>query len=234
MRCKTLSLILLGALALSPLAKAQDVVSLHASSNSETSLAISPSSADAGTPVTLKADVQPTQGGPNATGTVSFFSYGYLLGTAPVKGTVATLIIDTRQVAPGEYSIKAHYSGDSNYQPSTSPYSHFSVSSFTNSQTSLASSPSSIDPGTVLNVKADVQPKQGGPSPTGTVLFFAAPANDLDDAVFLGSAPVKGTVAQINVPTRGVPPGKYALIAIYLGNNTYVGSFSNLSYIKVQ
>jgi hypothetical protein len=231
---KFLSLSLLGALALVPAAFAQDVaghvVTLTASSNSETSLAISPSTADAGTPIVMKADVQPTQGGPSATGTVGFYFGGYLLGTAPVQGTVAQLTLNSSNVPPGKFGITARYSGDKYYQPSTSGVVYVSVVSVTNSEVSLATSPSSIEPGNYLTLKADVQPKQGGASPTGTVLFFGG-----DNGIYyLGSAPVYGTVAQLSLKVTGVPAGTYPIVAVYLGNSTYLASISNASYVTVQ
>jgi hypothetical protein len=220
----------MGCLALVPLAQAQEAtvtVGLTASSNSETSLAISPSSVDAGTPVTFKADVQPTQGGPNATGTVSFFYDGYLLGTAPVVGTVATLNFSSSNIPAGTYGIKAYYGGNTKYQPSTSSAAYFTVVCSTNSQTSLSASPGSVEPGNPITLTADVQPKQGGPSATGTVLFFI-------DNNYVGSATIKNTVAILSVPTGGAAKGKYSINAIYLGAGPYLASASNTAYVTVE
>jgi hypothetical protein len=63
------------------------------------------------------------------------------------------------------------------------------------------------------------------------VLFFAGD----DGAIYLGSATVKGTVAQLSGPVpAGTPAGTYPIVALYLGNGTYLASLSNVSYVTVQ
>ena len=233
MRRTLVSLSLLGALSLVPFAYSQQashIASLSVASNSEISLAISPTLVDSGTPVTLKADVQPTQGGPNATGTVGFYFGGLQIGTAPVSGTVAVLQLDTRAIPNGTFAVTARYNGDSYYQPSVSQPNYFSVVLFSNTNITLASSPSNVDPGTPVVLKADVQPIQGGPNATGYVAFFAGPYGN----IYLGSAPISNTVATLSVPTRNIAKGAYPTYAIYLGNSIYKPSISNPSWIYVQ
>jgi hypothetical protein len=235
MRRTILALSLFGALAAAPWAQAQTATQsagfgFSVASNSEVSLAISPTTVDAGKVVTFKADVQPTQGGPSATGYVTFY-YGALeLGKAEVKNTVATLKLNSGSLPQATYAITAKYSGDTFYQPSVSQPNYFSVVTSTNSQTSLASSPSSVQPGTPVVLKADVQPLQGGPNATGYVLFFAGE----NGQVYLGFAPVQGTVAQLTIPTANIKAGSYPTYAIYLGDKKYLPSISEPSYVYIQ
>jgi len=51
------------------------------------------------------------------TGSVSFFDLGAFLLSPPLNNGIATLPVD---LAPGTHQISAHYSGDSNFSPSTS------------------------------------------------------------------------------------------------------------------
>jgi hypothetical protein len=71
------------------------------------------SPAPAGSPVTFTVTVPP-----GATGTVSFYDGTTLLGTATISGGKATLT--TSALAVGTHSITAVYSGDANYNGTTS------------------------------------------------------------------------------------------------------------------
>ncbi len=77
----------------------------------------------AGQPVKVTATVQPTPAyGYTATGTVTFYDNGNLLGSAPVKNGAAILTTTTLPV--GVDTITASYSGDANFTSSqSSPYS---------------------------------------------------------------------------------------------------------------
>ncbi len=212
-----------------PEARCQDVqqpVTLTAQAASTTGLAISPDSADNGTAVTFTANVTPVQGKPAPTGTVGFYFGDYLLGSAPVKNGTATLDFSTVPVPNGTFPITATYNGDANYQPSHSGGHNLHIRCDSNSQTSLAASPSQIYPGTPINLQADVQPRQGGPSPTGIVLFF-------DGDHYLGYANVKGTVANFTVSTRYFHSGTAYFAAVYLGDKIYLPSLSNTSWSYV-
>lgn len=79
-------------------------------------LAVTPNPVVAGNAVTMTATV--TAG---ATGTVTFFDGATALGTAPIGGTTATLIIGTLSLlTTGSHNITAHYNGDANHTPVTS------------------------------------------------------------------------------------------------------------------
>ncbi|WP_263409943.1 NHL domain-containing protein [Terriglobus tenax] len=70
-----------------------------------------------GQAVTLSATVTP-QGVGNATGLVSFYDGGALLGTQPLSANVATLT--TTSLSAGTHLITAVYAGDANFGGSTS------------------------------------------------------------------------------------------------------------------
>ena len=233
MRNKLFALSFLAALFVAPLAQAQDVVRhftpLVGTAGSETSLAVSPSSIFEGTPVTLKADVQPTNGGPSPTGTVSFYLFGgYLLGSAPVEGTTASLTLPTLKLGTGKYFIDAVYSGDKNYKGSTSSDSYFTVTCDTNSTSDMSASPSSLKPGGIVTLATDVSPNQGGPIPTGTVLFFET------HGTYLGSAPLIAGVATLKVSTAGIAPGTYTVVSVYQGSSIYLPSTSEIDTVVVE
>jgi hypothetical protein len=79
-------------------------------------LAVTPNPVVAGNAVTMTATV--TAG---ATGTVTFFDGATALGSAPIGGTMATLVIGTLSpLTPGSHNITAHYNGDANHTPMTS------------------------------------------------------------------------------------------------------------------
>ena len=79
-----------------------------------TALAINPTSAQYGDPVTLTATVTPSA----ATGLINFVEGSIVLGTGTVSGGVATLT--TTAIHAGAYTIKADYLGDGNFGDSTS------------------------------------------------------------------------------------------------------------------
>jgi hypothetical protein len=227
MRMKFSALTLAAALAVIPMAAMAQSgdntvkMSTTGTSPSATSLAVSPSSVDRGTTVMMHAVVEPTQGGSAPTGTVSFFVYAYCIGTVDVSNYSAVLNLDSWEFAPGKYPITAKYSGDKQYQPSSSPAETMNITGSTNSQTSLAVSPGSVESGSKVTLTADVQPTQGGPSATGTVLFFV-------DNWYMGSAKLKNTVAAISVSSNGMKTGKHTVWAWYLGcvDSNYLPSYS--------
>ncbi len=179
-----------------------------------------------GTPMHIQAVVEPTQGGPTPTGEVDFYFGTYNFASADLHNNEADVILDTRHVPPGVISIYAIYRGDSNYTGSTSNVATFTLIGQPNSQTSLAISPSSVHQGASVTMTADVQPREGGSSPTGQVLFFSG-------SMYLGSAYLNGTVASLTRSTASVPLGKYSVYAIYAGDNNYVASRSPLESITV-
>jgi hypothetical protein len=107
------------------------------STSTQTSVQSSSSVVAAGQVATLTASVTATSSGNSPTGTVKFFAGQTQVGTATLASsqitqgvTVATAALLTTQLPSGQDSITAQYSGDTNYQSSTSPAISVNVSAF--------------------------------------------------------------------------------------------------------
>jgi hypothetical protein len=169
-----------------------DPVSLTAAPvNTALTLTASPNSAIlSGDSVLLTATLSPFTVGPPTTTTdgelVNFFSGAMLLGSGHLLSGVATL---TTTVLPiGTDSLTAVFSGDSNYNPSTS-----SVLSLTVSTITIASSlnPSTFGQSVTFTATTVL------PSKTGTVTF-------LDGSTSIGSSSLSGGVAVLTTSTLAV------------------------------
>jgi hypothetical protein len=230
MRRILLSLSLLS-LAIVPAVHAQDVVAHKiktlTTAPSATSLAVSPSWVFNGTPVTLKADVQPTEGGPTPTGTVTFYGNGFELGTATLSGTTASLTVPTFYLPQGTYEITAVYSGCNSYASSKSGQVAVYVSSESNSTSDMAASPSSLKQGGTVTFATDVSPNQGGSIPTGIVKFYEIHGS------YIGEATLVWGVATLNVSTASISPGTYQIYSVYQGSTIYEPSTSETDTIVV-
>jgi len=79
-------------------------------------LSASANSVAYGTPINLTATITGTSGTP--TGTVTFYNGNAMAGTGTVTGGVATFVLNN--LATGNYSLTAKYSGDSNDSSATS------------------------------------------------------------------------------------------------------------------
>src|SRR4051812_43780358 len=109
-----------GVLCAAPLASASATVSINVvKAGSTTALQSSANPTVYGTPVTLTATVTPVPAGSDVVaGSVSFMDGATTIGSAPVNAGVATLA--TSALTAGAHSITAVYSGDSNFNTSTS------------------------------------------------------------------------------------------------------------------
>jgi hypothetical protein len=85
-----------------------------ATTSTTTTLTSSPNPSKSGRPVTFIATVSPS----TATGTVLFFDGSTLLGTSPLVGGQASF--STSSLSAGKHSITAAYSGNTNFNGSTS------------------------------------------------------------------------------------------------------------------
>ena len=73
-----------------------------------------------GDTITVVSTVTPNSSGPTPTGTVSFYTNGTLIGTAPVQSN-GTAVLTTSALVVGTNAITAVYSGNSLYSESTAP-----------------------------------------------------------------------------------------------------------------
>lgn len=178
-----------------------------------TSLAISPTSAVYGTPVTLTASVSSDTPG-TIDGTVVFYNGNLAIGTATVDANgLASLTLSN--LSGGTRSITAIYSGSSSYDPSLTPVTSLVISPYNTSLT-LNLSAANIVTGQSPTVTATATIAPGGAAPTGTVSFYK-------NGVFINSASFDSngvaTATIFNSSTAEV--GTFDITATYNASTNY-------------
>ena len=177
----------------------------------------SPTATTYGNSVMLSATGLPS----GATGTVIFTSGGNTL----CSGTVSTgsASCSTGTLAPATYPVTATYSGDTNYQGSTSTTS-FTISKVTPSLTATA--PANATVGSAISPSSVSATLASGASPSGTVTFevfgpqSSAPTDCTSGGTTVGTATVSGD-GTYN-PSSGFTPsdaGDYWWYASYNGDS---------------
>lgn len=165
--------------------------------------------------------VSPATG--EATGTVQFYSNGTALGTAvDVSDNVAEYT--TSSLPTGTSSITAVYSGDTNYNGSTSAV-YNQVISLGSTMTVISVSNPNPAAFQVDSFTAVVSPTSGLGTPTGTVTFYSAAGTDL------GSATLSSGQATLSNVT--LPIGQQLVYAIYSGNTNFTASTSKAASVLV-
>jgi hypothetical protein len=173
--------------------------------NSTTTLASSLNPSAYGLSVTFTATVSST----TATGTVTFKDGTTTLGTGNVTSGKATFTISTLTI--GSHSITGVYSGDSNYNTSTS--SKLTQTVKQGSSATVSSSTNPAPSSAPVTFTAIVSPSAA----TGTVTF-------MDGSTSLGTGTLSGGVASFTTSSLAV--GSHSITAVYGGDNNYVGSTS--------
>ncbi|HZR29869.1 MAG TPA: Ig-like domain-containing protein, partial [Terriglobales bacterium] len=158
--------------------------------------------------------VAPGSGTP--TGTATFFDGVTSLGpgTLDINGK-ATL--STAALAVGSHSITASYSGDGNFNASTSPAITQTVNPGTTT-TSVGTSGTPSVFGNSVTFTATVVVATGAGTPTGTVTFK-------DGATTLGSGAVNGS-GHATFATALLAAGGHSITAVYNGDANFTGSTS--------
>jgi hypothetical protein len=205
----------------------------------------SPSASVTGQLVNFTATITPASGVFSAvpTGTVTFSQNGTIMGTSTVtvSGGVATasLLVPSAGVLPlpdGTDLISASYTGDSNYNASSSPATlglgaFQQIVSKASTTTVLSSSSNSSVVGQNVTLTAIVTVNlPGGGSPTGFVTFNNTVAGVVTPLCTLAPLnPVGGAGNQfiaLCTPTTTLPLGNLQLTAVYSGDSNYLGSTS--------
>jgi large repetitive protein len=172
-----------------------------------------------GQSVTMTATVTPAFSG-TPTGTVTFYDGGSVLASEPllVNGQFTQAVYSTAQLQPGPQNLTAVYSGDSNYQGSSSAVYAQQVLIPTSTAVSSNQNPSLV--GQNVTFTATVSPTFAG-TPTGTVTFYSG-------TTLLGSAPlvINGAVYQAAYSTAQLPVGTQTITAIYGGDSNFGRSSS--------
>jgi hypothetical protein len=155
--------------------------------------------------VTLTATVSPN----SATGTMQFLDGSAILGTVAVSAGSASFTASG--LAPGSHSIASVYSGDANFNSSTSAALIQVVKGA--STVTLTSSAGTITYGQSVQFMASLSP---GAS-TGSVQF-------LDGSTLLGTVTLSSGTAVLAVP--GLAVGSHSVTASYSGDGVYNASAS--------
>lgn len=185
--------------------------------STSTSLTNVPDTTVFGQPVTLTATVSALA--PSlavVTGIVQFFDGAVSVGTAPLSGGVATLVVSSLSV--GTHSLTAQYLASANFLTSTSAAQTQTVGQASTS-TVLGNAPTtSVFGQPVLLVAGVLVNAPGAGTPSGNVEF-------LDGSTVLGTAPVDG-LGFASLTTTAIPVGVRSLTARYVGDTSFQGSTS--------
>ncbi|WP_211349915.1 GH92 family glycosyl hydrolase [Rarobacter faecitabidus] len=189
-----------------------DSVSVTVSKAASTvSVAASATGVNVGGSVTLTATVAP----PAATGTVTFKSGATVLGSQAV--TAGTAQIELTDLAAGDLTVTAEFSGDGTYASSTSAPVTVSVGKLVPTVT-LATSSTSVIEGSAVSLSAAVPADA-----TGTVTFH-------EGANQVGTGAIANGVATASVT---LPVGAHELTAQYAGDSRYAAGVSNVVTVTV-
>ena len=174
-----------------------------------TSLAVSPSSAAIGAPVTLTATVSSLGGTPS--GLVSFFDGNVFLDMRPLVNGVATY--ETSFPSAGVHTLTARFDGGPGFL--ASPFSNLAHVTVTKAQpiTEVTATSYYITPSRAITIVATVEGTFG--TPAGSVTFW-------DGVTSLGARALANGSASMTFTS--LTPGTHTFRATYAGNGTYAAS----------
>lgn len=168
-----------------------------------------------GQAVTFTATVASGVGTP--TGTITFMDGATALGTGALNAS-GQATFNTAALAVGSHSVTAVYSGDAQYNTSTSA-SVLQMVHKAATTTTLVSSPHPATVGQVVTLSASVSVvAPGAGAPTGIVTF-------IDGATTLGTSALDAT-GQAMLSTSSLTVGAHSLSAVYSGDAQFNGSAS--------
>jgi trimeric autotransporter adhesin len=197
-----------------------------------TALSVSPAAPQAGFPTTLTATVSNAGNGTGTygfTGNVSFFDNGKLLGSSAVSTNQATLTVTL--FGNVVHAITASYSGDANWNPSTSAAQSLSTSLLPSLLTLGSNIPTNSSGLAGLNVifTATVSSLVAAVAdPTATITFYDTFNGSV---ILLGSSTLvpEGPSQSIAVlSTTNLLAGVHSVYAIYSGDNTFLTATSSV------
>ena len=202
-----------------------------------TTVSASPSAPQAGQPISLVATVANAGNGTGTytfTGSVSFFDSGKLLATTPVATNQATTTVTLS--GNRTHNIIAVYTGDSNWNTSTSGAVAVSPTILPDALTvsSSVTSSSSLAGENIIFTGSVVTDITYGTGPTGTISFF----DTFNGAVVqLGNATTlvaNGPTASIALfTTTGLLPGLHRIYAQYSGDDNYASATSPVMQLSL-
>lgn len=193
------------------------VTTLSASIVTQTTLRAVPTSAPAGSEISLTALVSPAAGTPVPTGTVKFKNGTATLGTVTLNGT-GQATLSTKALAVGTHAITAAYSGSADDRASTSNAVAVTVTPRIATATSLSVDPVAATSGTPIHFVATVRPISGTTIPAGRVAFKSGTTK-------IGSAALDAAGTAILTSAK-LAVGAREITATYAGDAGYLGSSS--------
>ena len=195
-------------------------------------------------PVTLTTWIQDPRALPALTvtpsGTVTFYANGKAIPGTPTYSmgsngvflyTTATLV--TTFSSPGTYTLSAAYSGDQNYQASTSPTSSL-VLLYPAPGISLTPASQTVAPGSSITVNALVDTTNKTVHPTGTITFVTQSSGViLAGPVTCASATDNTGNFACQAAATFTVNSSLGIVANYSGDTNYPVSFSPVAFISV-
>lgn len=177
-----------------------------------------------GTPQAFTVAVTPGSGSGTPTGTITLLNDA---GTA-VEGSAtlaaATLAGTATNLPAGDYSVHAHYNGDTVFAPADSSPIIVSITRATPTA-QLTSAVVAVAPGTPVTLQFSLQTPSGAIPPTGTVQFL-----DTTKPATLCTLSLAATCTTTALITAGI----HTLTAIYSGDGNYLPATSPSLQLTVQ
>jgi hypothetical protein len=161
--------------------------------------------ANYGTPVTFTAQTPAS-----ATGSMTFYDGGTIIGTGTISGGVATYT--TNALGTATHNITASYGGDSNYLPAVSAVLS-EVIIRTSATVTLTSSVTPSSYGNLVTFTFTATGVAGLATPTGIVVLT-------DGVNWLASPPLDAS-GQARFSTASLLSGSHTLTAVYGGDVNY-------------
>lgn len=182
-----------------------------------------------GEPLEVKAEITAVNPGETLpSGVVNFTLDGVTQGTRDVtEGSPSTATMQMTLPSSGAHNIQAMYSGDVNYDNSTSPVVIVTIKSKGATVTTLSAMPVTLTPNTAETLTATVAPENNPGSNslaiTGTVSFY-------DGVTLLGSPvpvnPVSGVFTATLTGVKLSTTVAHIITAVYTGDSNWLTSSS--------
>ena len=166
-------------------------------------------------PITFTATVSTAPGLGTPTGTVTFLDGGVSIGTGTLAGGTATFT--TAALSLATHTITVSYSGDNNFQGSSSAALSQTVNQGATSTTVTSSANPSVFGQSVTFTTTVAASAPAAGTPTGTVTF-------LDGGVSIGTGTLAGGTATFT--TAALSLATHTITVSYSGDNNFQGSSS--------
>jgi hypothetical protein len=203
--------------------------------NTLTTLTVNPAAPQAGQPVTITATIN---NGGNATGTytfsgnVTFYDNGVILATAPVATNLASI---SKSLSGNiQHSIVAKYSGDANWNPSTSAALAVAPTLLPSSLTLIANTYNTLAGVNIVFTATAFTTVADTVGPTGTVTLydtFNGSVVQLGSPTLIPNGPNQ-SIAMFS--TTGLLAGTHSVYAVYNGDSNFNDATSPTMALNLQ